>query len=270
MSGAAVGAPGGEVYRAAAYFLFPERYQGPEAPVKAYLLAGGRGERLRPLTLTTPKCLVPIDGVPLLGLWLELCHRNGVTDVLLNVSHHEEQVRRFLDARAAGPRVTLVTEPEPLGSARTVFQHREFAQGEESFWIFYADNLTDMRLAPMAAVHHAHDVVLTMGLFHAPNPRAAGIVQLDRDGLVVAFDEKPEYPQGDLANAGVYLARPSVFDYIPDRPGVVDFGHDVLPRLVGRMAGYVIDDFLVDIGTPAALEQAGRAWHDRQAREARP
>jgi mannose-1-phosphate guanylyltransferase len=237
--------------------------------VKAYLLAGGRGERLRPLTLDLPKCLVPIDGSPLLGLWLDLCRREGVTDVLLNVSHHDDQVRAFIDARSGEPRVTLVTEPEPQGSARTVLQHRTFAEGAESFWIFYADNLTDMRLGPMAATHDAHDAVLTVGLFHAPNPRAAGIVQLDRHGLVVAFHEKPEHPQGDLANAGVYLARQSLFDHIPDTPGVVDFGHDVLPALVGRMAGHVIEDFLVDIGTPAALERASRDWRARHGREAR-
>lgn len=238
--------------------------------MKAYLLAGGRGERLRPLTLDIPKCLVPIAGSPLLGLWLDLCGREGVTDVLVNVSHHEDQVRAFLGARTGGPRVTLVTEPEPLGSARTVLQQRHFVHGEESFWIFYADNLTDMGLAPMAATHRTHDMVLTMGLFHAPNPRAAGIVQLDGRGRVVAFHEKPEHPQGDLANAGVYLARPSLFDLIPTAPGVVDFGVDVLPTLVGRMAGHVIEDFLVDIGTPAALAEASRAWHERHAREAQP
>jgi mannose-1-phosphate guanylyltransferase len=260
----------GEVCLSEAYCPVPSRYQRPEVDVKAYLLAGGRGERLRPLTLDLPKCLVPIDGSPLLGLWLDLCGREGVTDVLVNVSHHEDKVRAFLDTRTGGPRVTLVTESEPLGSARTVLQQRHFVHGEESFWIFYADNLTDMRLAPMAATHRAHDVVLTVGLFHAPNPRAAGIVQLNAQGRVVAFDEKPEHPQGDLANAGVYLARPSLFDHIPTAPGVVDFGHDVLPTLVGRMAGHVIEDFLVDIGTPAALDEASRAWHERHAREAQP
>jgi len=238
--------------------------------VKAYLLAGGRGERLRPLTLDIPKCLVLIDGSPLLGLWLDLCRRQGITEVLVNVSHHEDQVRAFLDTRTGGPRVTLVTEPEPMGSARTVLQQRHFVQGEESFWIFYADNLTDVRLAPMAATHRAHDGVLTMGLFHAPNPRAAGIVQLDAQGMVTAFHEKPEHPQGDLANAGIYLARQPLFDHIPTTASVVDFGHDVLPTLVGRMAGHVIDDFLVDIGTPAALERASRAWHERHAPEAQP
>ncbi|MCC7035537.1 MAG: nucleotidyltransferase family protein [Acidobacteria bacterium] len=232
--------------------------------MKAYLLAGGRGERLRPFTLHTPKCLVSIDGTPLLGVWLDLFEREGVTEVLLNVSHFDDQVRAFVGARARGPSVTLVVESEPIGSARTVLEHRDFVRGEESFWIVYADNLTDMRLAPMAATHRAHDGVLTIGLFHAPDPRAAGIVELDASGRVVGFEEKPREPRGDLANAGVYLARQSVFDCIPPRSGVVDFGLHVLPRLVGRMTGHVIDGFLMDIGTPSALERANANWRVRQ------
>ena len=235
--------------------------------MKAYLLAGGRGERLRPLTLDTPKCLVPIDGTPLLGVWLDLLEREGITEVLLNVSHFDDQVRAFLAARAGRPSVTLVVEPEPIGSARTVLENRAFVRGEESFWIVYADNLTDMRLGPMAATHRAHDGVLTLGLFHAPNPRAAGIVELDASGRVIGFEEKPPEPRGDLANAGVYLARQSIFDYIPPPSGVVDFGLHVLPRLIGRMAGHVIDGFLMDIGTPSALEQARASWRARQGRE---
>jgi mannose-1-phosphate guanylyltransferase len=232
--------------------------------VKAYLLAGGRGERLRPMTLATPKCLVPIEGTPLLAIWLDLCEQQGVTDVLLNISHHHEQVRSFLAARSGGPRVTLVVEDEPVGSACTVREHRDFVRGAERFWIFYADNLTDLRLASMLAADARHeDVVMTVGLFRAPDPRAAGIVQLDRDGRVVAFDEKPAKPRGDLANAGVYLARPSLFAHIPDRRGIVDFGHDVLPHLAGRMAGHVIGELLIDVGTPAALDRACQLWRGR-------
>ena len=238
--------------------------------MKAYLLAGGRGERLRPLTLTTPKCLVPVDGTPLLGIWLDLLDRQGITGVLLNVSHHDEQVRAFLATRTGGPSVTLVVESEPVGSARTVLEHRHFVHDVESFWIFYADNLTDMQLAPMTATHRRHDGVLTVGLFHAPDPRAAGIVELDPSGRVVGFEEKPDHPKGDLANAGVYLARQTVFEHIPATSEVVDFGHHVLPGLIGRMAGHVIDGLLVDIGTPSALQRANSIWRQRQGREAHP
>jgi len=232
-------------------------------PRKAFLLAGGRGERLRPLTLSMPKCLVPIDGVPLLVHWLDLCAAQGVTDVVVNVSQHPNQVRNVLTARVGPPAVTLVVEDEPTGTAGIVASQRAFAEGEESVWIFYADNLTDVRLSEMAATHAAHDGLGTMGLFHAPDPRAAGIVTLDETGCIVGFAEKPADPQGDLANAGIYLVRQPLLDRIPSRPGVVDFGHDVFPALVGRMYGHVIEQFLMDVGTPDALARAVAAWQTR-------
>jgi mannose-1-phosphate guanylyltransferase len=229
--------------------------------LKAFLLAGGRGERLRPLTLSVPKCLVPVNGAPLLGIWLDLLAGQGITDVLLNVSHHVDSVRAFLSARGGrAPGVHLVVEAEPMGSAGTVAANRWFVADEADFWVFYADNLTNARLAPMLASHQSHDGVLTMGLFHAPDPRAAGIAELDRAGRIVGFTEKPAQPAGDLANAGIYLARRAVLDLLPAPIGVVDFGLHVLPRLVGRMYGHIIEDFLMDIGTPASLERASNAW----------
>lgn len=227
---------------------------------RAFLLAGGRGERLRPLTLSVPKCLVPINGTPLLGIWLDLLEQQGLQEVLLNVSHHAEQVRAFLKGRPRGPRVHLVVEDSPAGNAGTVAANRWFVDRTETFWIFYADNLTDLRLDPMRAAHSRHAGVLTMGLFRAPDPRAAGVVTTDETGLIVDFMEKPAKPRGNLANAGVYLARTTLFDHLPQGGGVMDFGHDVFPRLVGKMYGYVIDDFLMDVGTPAALSRAAEAW----------
>jgi mannose-1-phosphate guanylyltransferase len=227
---------------------------------RAFLLAGGRGERLRPLTFTTPKCLAPVNGTPILAIWLDLLERQGVTDVLLNISHHTDQVFAFLGSRSRGPQVHVVIEEQPVGNAGTVGRHATFVDGASSFWIFYADNLTNLRLAPMEAAHARHDGAMTMGLFHAPNPKAAGIVEMDATGRITGFVEKPEQPASDLANAGVYLARRDLLGHIPDRDGVVDFGHDVFPRLVGRLHGYVIDDFLMDIGTPTALAAASAAW----------
>lgn len=232
--------------------------------MKAFLLAGGLGERLRPLTLSMPKCLVPIAGRPLLGLWLDLCARHGITEVLVNVSQHPDQVRRFIDARRARvPRVTLVVEASPRGTAGTVLANRQFVADEESFWVLYSDTLTDADLDAMAAAHRAHTALLTMGLFRAPVPAAAGIVDLDESGAVVGFEEKPSHPRTDLANAGIYLARQGLLDRIPTERSLVDFGRDVFPRLVGEMRGYVIERFVMDIGTPAALAIASEAWIQR-------
>ena len=232
--------------------------------MKAFLLAGGLGERLRPLTLGLPKCLVPIGDEPLLAIWLDLCQRQGVSDVLLNVSQHVHLVERFLEQRSGGPRVTLLVEQRPRGTAGTVAHARRFADDEDDFWVFYADNLTDLQLAPMLETHRAHDGLMTIGLFHAPDPRAAGIVDVDGEGRILGFAEKPAAPTSDLANAGVYLARRALLDRLPVDRGLLDFGHDVLPGLVGVMRGYVIPDFLMDIGTPQALARATTAWQARR------
>ncbi|HNV02007.1 MAG TPA: nucleotidyltransferase family protein [Vicinamibacterales bacterium] len=229
--------------------------------MKAFLMAGGLGERLRPITDRMPKCLVPIRGVPLLGIWLDLLAREGVDEALVNVSRFPELVEAFLDSRAARqPVVRLVRERSPAGSAGTVAAHRAFVDGEESFWIVYADNLTNASLSRLLAAHRANDGVATLALFRTPSPRSSGIVGVEPDGRIVRFREKPDHPEGNLANAGIYLARQAIFDWIPAGQGVTDFGHDVFPRMVGRMYGYEVDGYLIDIGTPERLEQANADW----------
>ncbi len=236
--------------------------------MKAFLLAGGRGERLRPLTEARPKCLVAINGVPLLDIWLALCAREGIAEVLLNVSHHVDAVRNHLASRSGPPAVTLVVENEPQGTAGTVRANDWFVAGDENFWILYADNLTNASLRGMLGTHRGHHELLTMGLFRAPDPRAAGIVQMETDGRIVSFDEKPVQPRGDLANAGIYVARAGLLAELARhrQAGVFDFGFHVLPSLVGRMHGHVIEQFLMDIGTPSALAAASAAWSTQVGR----
>lgn len=233
--------------------------------MKAYLLAAGVGTRLRPLTDLVPKCLVPVGGEPILGIWFRLLARAGVTEVLLNTHHLGDQVQAYVRARAARgalPRVTLFHEPVLLGSAGTVAANRAFVRGERRFLVIYADNLTDMDLRDFVAFHDAHRSDFTTGLFETPEPRQCGIATLDAHQRIVAFQEKPERPTSTLANAGLYLATPSLFDLIPPN-AYTDFGFDVLPRLVGRMYGYRIPGFYSDIGTPARLAAARTEWARR-------
>lgn len=231
--------------------------------MKAFLLAGGLGERLRPLTDRLPKCLAPINGVPLLEIWLRLCAREQINAVLINVSRHADRVEDFLARRGGSDvDVRLVREAEPRGNAGTVAAHRDFVTGEQTFFVFYADNLVDVSLRSLLAFHLTHKGPLTMGLFRAPVPASAGIVQLSSDGSIVAFEEKPLRPRGDLANAGIYVARPAVFDAIPDGE-VVDFGTHVFPGLQGAMHGVLLEGYLRDIGTPEGLAAACREWPSR-------
>lgn len=231
--------------------------------MKAYLLAAGYGTRLRPITNTIPKCMVPIRGQPLLGWWFDLLCRHGVTEVLVNTHYLPEPVRAYMDAynrRRTGLRVFETYEPALLGSAGTVWANRSFVQGERDFLICYADNLTDADLTAFLRCHERCGAPLTMALFHTNLPEQCGIVQTAADGRIVAFTEKPEKPVSSLANAGMYAADSRIFDYLDGSGRPLDFGRDILPKLVGNMYGWNVSGYQMDIGTLENYQRANEEW----------
>src|ERR1700739_570339 len=150
-------------------------------PMKAFLLPAGNGTRLHPLTDRVPKCLLPIRGVPLLEIWLHNCEAAGITDVLVNTHAHMEAIRKFVAEQKTGVRMHLVEEPELLGSAGTLAENREFVVGEESFFIFYADVLTNVNLRRMLAFHAQKRLPSTLGIYQVPDPASCGIFTMDEN-----------------------------------------------------------------------------------------
>jgi mannose-1-phosphate guanylyltransferase len=232
--------------------------------VKAFLLAAGLGSRLRPITDSTPKCMLVIDDQPLLDIWLDAFHRVGVDEVLINLHYLPDVVRRHLAGRSAPPTVRTVYEPELLGSAGTLVANRDWIRGEEFFLACNADNLTDFDLRSLIEAHREHGPVATLTVFHSERPSAGGVVELDATGRVVGFAEKPAEPVSDLTNAGIYAFRPAVLDEIN---GMLpkDIGYDLLPRLVGRARAVPIEGYFLDIGTPDAYLRARKEWPIRAA-----
>ncbi len=230
--------------------------------MKAYLLAAGLGTRLRPITDTIPKCMVPICGKPLLQWWMELFDKHGITDVLINTHYLSDSVRAFIDENNKSFPVKLYEsyEVELVGSGGTVRNNIDFVDHEDDFLIVYADNLTNTNLSDFISSHNSHkDAVLTMALFHTNRPKECGIVALDESNRITEFEEKPVEPKSDLANAGIYVCSKDVFNYIPDK-GFCDFGKDILPELVGNMYGWQVDDYLLDIGTMDNYKIAQKDW----------
>jgi mannose-1-phosphate guanylyltransferase len=227
--------------------------------MKAYLLAAGLGTRLRPVTERVPKCLVPIDGEPLLSIWLGICERLRISDVLINTHHLAGQVRDWAKSRTSSVCIHLVHEETLLGSAGMLSANSGFVEEDESFYIFYADNLVGADLTVLAPFHAHHGGVLTMGLFESTKPEDCGIVTLEGNGRISSFEEKPRYPRSNLANAGIFLARRKLFGYLPPS-GLGDLGKDVLPKLAGAMWGRVLDGYLLDIGTRENYARALREW----------
>jgi len=230
--------------------------------VKAFLLAAGIGSRLRPLTETIPKCMVEIDGQPMLDIWLDTFAKAGVDEVLVNLHYLPDVVRRHLAGRACMPVVRTTFEPELLGSAGTLVANRSWVADEEFFLVCYADNLTDFDIGSLITEHRKGDAVATMALFHSENPSAGGVVELDAAGTVVGFEEKPANPVSDLTNAGMYVFRPSLIDEIT-RPAPADIGYDLLPRLVGRAHAIPVEGYFRDIGTIEAYQRARQEWPAR-------
>ena len=227
--------------------------------MKAFLLAAGIGSRLRPVTDKIPKCLVPINGHPLLYYWLKLFEQHGIDEVLINLHHLPDLVFEFLDENKFDLKIHTVFEQELLGSAGTIRNNFDFVCNDNEFMICYADNLTNMNLAQMIGFHQSKHPVLTLGLFYTNNPSKCGIAEVDENNTVISFIEKPKNPTSNLAGAGVYIANHEIKNYLPD-PYPSDIGFRVLPQLVGMMKGYLIEEYFIDIGTVENYTQARREF----------
>jgi len=223
--------------------------------MKAFLLAAGKGTRLQPLTFHTPKCLIPISGRPLIEYWFDLFERYAIDDILINTSHLADTVEQYIKESSRGLRIRTVFEETLLGSGGTIKRNFDFIKDEETFFIFYADNLTDINLASMFDFHNKKDQDFTLAVMNVPNPRECGIIEIDENNKVLSFTEKPEKPVSDLGFAGIMISSPALKDHFPDKD-IFDLGHDVLPALAGRASGYVMNEYLIDIGTPEKLRQA--------------
>lgn len=227
--------------------------------MKAFLLAAGEGTRLRPLTSNIPKCLVPIQGKPLLGIWLEWCAAYGIDQILLNSHAHSQRVQEYVATYRGPIRITLTYEPELLGSAGTLVRNRDFVVSEPEFAILYADVLTSCRFDRLLEFHRMRRAPVTVGTYRVANPSQCGILTTDESGRVIDFVEKPEAPKSDTAFSGILVGGPALVGCLPERVPS-DIGFDVLPHLTGRMFAYPIEEFLLDIGTLEKYERAQLEW----------
>ncbi len=234
-------------------------------PLRALLLAAGLGTRLRPLTLHTPKCLVPIGGEPLLGRWLRQLEAAKCEAVLVNTHYLPEQVANFLQNwQSDGMAVQVVHEPELLGTAGTLLANSSFFDGANGLLI-HADNAMAADLSGLLAAHAQRpaNCLLTMLSFRTDQPSSCGIVETDAQGVVIAFHEKVANPPGNCANGALYAFDPSFLDYLSSMsPPPSDFSTEVIPTLLGKIQSWHTDQPYLDIGTPEALVTAQQLMGD--------
>lgn len=232
--------------------------------MKAILLAAGLGTRLRPLTDTTPKCLMPLDGVPLLGLWLDRLAAAGVSEFLVNTHYLAPQVEAFVAQHRLRDRITLLHEEVLLGTAGTVRAAQHFWQQETEVLVVHADNYAQVDMAAFIAAHHKRPshCLMSMMLFTSETPQQCGIVEQDTAGVITAFHEKVAHPPGTLANAAIYVMTTELLRSMTDE---TDLSTQVIPQYLGRIYGWHHRGVMLDIGTPQAYEKAQHIAAQRHA-----
>ncbi|GAA6185408.1 nucleotidyltransferase family protein [Aliiglaciecola sp. NS0011-25] len=230
--------------------------------MKAVLLAAGIGSRLRPLTDTLPKCLVPINGKPLLDFWLEmLLASKQISQICVNLHYLKERVEEHLDLQwQKEPRISLHPEKALLGTAGTLKGLKKILI-HNPIMVIHADNLSKFSLNSFIQAHknRPRSCSMTMMLFQTDTPSSCGIVELSDDGRVVNMHEKIKNPPGNLANGAVYIFEPEILDWII-KHDADDISAQVIPAHLGKIYTWLNDDYHRDIGTPESYRLANSEY----------
>ncbi|WP_163549049.1 nucleotidyltransferase family protein [Candidatus Frankia nodulisporulans] len=229
----------------------------------AVMLVGGQGTRLRPLTMSAPKPMLPVAGVPVTAHMLARARDAGIDRVVLATSYRAEVFEQYFgDGSAHGLRLEYVTETEPMGTGGAIRNVAERLCGDpdEPVVIFNGDILSGLDIEALVSRHTETDAAVTLHLTKVVDPRAFGVVPTDDAGRVTAFLEKTPDPPTNLINAGCYVFRRSVIDAIPvGRPVSVE--RETFPGLLATgtpVFGYPDSTYWLDLGTPAAFVQGSR------------
>jgi mannose-1-phosphate guanylyltransferase / phosphomannomutase len=220
--------------------------------MKAVIMAGGEGSRLRPLTIRRPKPMVPVVDRPAILHIVELLKRHGITEVVITLQYLASVIQEYLgDGSAHGVKIHYTVEETPLGTAGSVRQGEEWL--DDTFMVISGDALTDFDLSAVLRYHKQKKSMATIVLKRMPNPLEYGVVIIDDDGHVKQFQEKPSWGEvfSDTVNTGIYVLEPSVFKYY-EAGQVFDFSNQLFPILLEKgdpMFGYVAEGYWCDVGS---------------------
>ncbi len=229
--------------------------------MKAVVMAGGEGSRLRPLTLVRPKPMLPVVNRPVLGHILHLLKQHDITDVILTVQYLAAQIQDYYgDGRALGMNIEYVVEESPLGTAGSVRNAYDRLCKDEPILVISGDALTDFDLTLLLAEHRRRGAALTMALTRVPNPLEYGVINIDDDNRVQQFLEKPSWGAvtSDTVNTGIYALEPEVLKRIPPHTRL-DWSQDIFPGMLSSGAplyGHVAEGYWCDIGAIPEYQKA--------------
>ncbi len=237
------------------------RYFAPKLR-RALILAGGKGVKMRPFTYEMPKCLIPVNGRPVLDYTIENLRRYDIRDIILSIGYHGEKIREHIgDGSRFGVNITYIEQRGlEVGTAAPVRQVKKFL-GAEPFILYYADVLAKINYDDMFDFHIAHGGVTTMALTSVSKSSDWGVVRL-QGSKIHSFLEKPDHRKdlSKIINVGVYICEPNIFDYIT--PHAKRLEKDVFPKLVEerKLTGYIFAGQWFDVGNPESYKQAVGEW----------
>lgn len=226
--------------------------------MKALLLCAGYGTRLYPITKNKPKCLVEIDGKPVLDFWLKKLIEMNIKDVLINTHFLPEKVEKYVKKVNYPLNINLVYEKKLLGTAGTLKANKHFFK-KESIFLVHADNLSffDSKKFLEKFKNRKKKIVITMMTFETEYPESCGVVELTKDGEIKNFYEKVKNPPTNLANGAVYLISSNIFKFLETLDQeYIDFSNDVIPFNLNKINTFKNEKFHIDIGTIENLKKA--------------
>lgn len=240
--------------------------------MRAVVLVGGFGTRLRPLTNTVPKPMLPVGHEPMIARLIGRLERGGITDVVLALGFKPEPfMQAFPEGRCGDVKLTYAVEPEPLGTAGAIRFAAIEAGIDETFVVANGDVMTDLDVASLVAAHREKQAEATIHLIGVEDPSAFGVVEMAGNGSIVQFVEKPDRgtEPSNLINAGTYVFEPSMLDRIAPNEQI-SIERDTFQRVVsdGGMYGHATDDYWIDAGVPDLYRAAnldllsGRRTHE--------
>lgn len=227
--------------------------------MRAIILAGGLGTRLRPLTNDLPKLMLPIGGKPILQYGLELLKKHGIREIAINLFHLPDKITDYFgDGRKFGVKIKYLYEKKLSGTAGPVKKLENF--WGKQFLVFYGDNLTNVDLTRLINYHRKKGGTATLALYPTNEPWLKGIVELNNRRQIIKFIEKPQKREtkSNLANAGIYILEKKIVKYIPKKQ-FSDFGFDIFPKLLAagkKIYGWKYDGYILDMGTLETYAQA--------------
>lgn len=248
--------------RSHAVELFLMKALGTTHPKKAFILAGGKGTRLKPITHEIPKPLVPLHDKPILQHCIDLMKRHGITEIILAIGFKGDKIKEYFgNGKKFGVNITYVEEKEPLGTAGPLRLAKELLT--ETFVMCNADELKNIDLDDMYLFHKEKGGLGTIALTTVEDPYNYGVAKLEGN-RIIEFIEKPQKGKepSKLINSGLYILEPKVIEYVPNGFSMIE--KDVFPKIAkeGRLFGYPFSGQWFDIGNMEKYEKAINEWKD--------